>query len=139
MQLNHKQKDGAVLPKPNSIVYIGRSQKQFLNLTPNPKIALKGINKSGKKAPIMAKSKTNRRGCTSTNQSCKSFLKSAFQGLSMPQSWVFQYSISTIFLAAMSSSSSDHVTPLVGPSVRNDFLILHLPALQDKTFDIYDS
>ena len=37
MWTNQKQKDGAVLPKAKLIVYIGRSQKKFLILTPNSK------------------------------------------------------------------------------------------------------
>ena len=52
-----KTKDRAVLPKPKFIVYIGKSPKTFMNLTPTPKIALK-VPKIAKKTPIMAKIKT---------------------------------------------------------------------------------
>ena len=46
-----KQKDRAVLPKPNLIVYLGRSQKRFLNLTSTPKKVPKGP-KSAKRPKI---------------------------------------------------------------------------------------
>ena len=49
---NQKQKVRAVLPKPKLMVYIGRSQKNFLNLNPTPKIAPKHP-KSAKKATIV--------------------------------------------------------------------------------------
>ena len=57
---NYKQKDRAVLPKPKLIVYFGRSQKKFLNLTPTPKIAPKGP-KSAQKSPKFGQSK-NKKG-----------------------------------------------------------------------------
>ena len=80
MWLNQKQKDIAVLPKPNLIVYIGRSQKMFLNLTLTPEIASKGPKKSHKtKKPknqkqIMAELKTKNWVVFSHNQACKSSL-----------------------------------------------------------------
>ena len=78
---NKKQKYGAVLPKPELTVYIARSQKRFLNLTPSPKIASKGP-KSAKKTPIVAKLKTKRWGCTFKQliMQFKSFFKVSFLG-----------------------------------------------------------
>ena len=63
----------AAFPKPKLIVYIGKSQKSFFNLTPTPKIALKGP-KGAKKAPIVAKIKTKDVAVLSHNQSCNSSL-----------------------------------------------------------------
>ena len=56
---NLKQKVRAVLPKPKLIVYIGRSPKKFLSLSPTPKIALKDP-KNEKKGPKFVQIKTKR-------------------------------------------------------------------------------
>ena len=56
---NQKQKDRAVLPKPKLIVYIGRSQTKFLNLTQTPKTAPKG-SKKGPKDPNCGQNKNKK-------------------------------------------------------------------------------
>ena len=71
MWLNKKQNDRAVLPKPKLIVYIGRSQKKFLNLTPSPKLALKRSEKC-QKGPNCSQIENKKDGVVlSHNQSCK--------------------------------------------------------------------
>ena len=79
MWLNKKQKDGAVLPKPKLIVYIGMSKKTFLNLITTPKLAPKGP-KSAKKDPNCGRIKNIKMGCTLTQSimQFKSLTKSTF-------------------------------------------------------------
>ena len=79
-----KTKNRAGLPKPKLIVYIGRSKKKFLNLTPTPKLVPKG-SKMYQKGPNCGQNENKKMGLYIQTR------QSAFKGVTMLQSCVFYY------------------------------------------------
>ena len=81
MWQNQKHKDRAVLPKPKLTVYIRRSPKKFLSLTPTPKPAPKGSKKC-QKGPNCGQIKHKKMGLYfhTINHASQVFFKFSFLG-----------------------------------------------------------